>query len=191
MAPNRHWNRSSGEFGAASRSIFKMLRNGVPSSPGDRFKDQLGAIVRLILASLYRVMVCVCTLQETLCWDNFSRRGKVHVCFASACRQQPLSRLHPWILEGGIRKARSSEQSHKNALQATRHDGVAQHLTPLVLRHRRRLMELDILAVRRLHAETHQPFALRHGHAPLAVRPGRMQKNNSTITYRQDPSKPS
>jgi hypothetical protein len=80
MAHNRPWNRSSGEFGAASRSIFKMRRNGVPSSPGDRFRDQLGAIVRLILASLYMVMVCVCTLQETLCWDNFSHRDKVHAC---------------------------------------------------------------------------------------------------------------
>ena len=84
MAPNRPWNRSSGEFGAASRSIFKMLRNGVPSSTGDRFKDQLGAIVQLILASLYMVMVCVCTLQETLCWDNFSRRMAMFVLPALA-----------------------------------------------------------------------------------------------------------
>ena len=37
MGPNWPETRSPGEVGTALRSIFKMLRNAVPNSPGDRF----------------------------------------------------------------------------------------------------------------------------------------------------------
>ncbi len=37
MALNWPENWSPGEFGTALRSIFKMLRNAMPNSPGERF----------------------------------------------------------------------------------------------------------------------------------------------------------
>ena len=37
MTPNWPPNRSPGELGIVLRSIFKMLPNAMPSSPGDRF----------------------------------------------------------------------------------------------------------------------------------------------------------
>ena len=37
MAPQLALESDPGKLGTAARSIFKMLRNAVPNSPGDRF----------------------------------------------------------------------------------------------------------------------------------------------------------
>ena len=51
-----------GEFGIVLRSIFRILRNAVPKFPGRPILRPVEGHLRFILASVYMVMVCVCTL---------------------------------------------------------------------------------------------------------------------------------